>query len=68
MRNEEDEFSLGDANKSYCEFECQWLVTFVVILSVGKLVSATGRVGNALVNLRYVYIVMCITVTTRKCG
>ncbi|KAF8796524.1 Solute carrier organic anion transporter like protein [Argiope bruennichi] len=44
----------GDASKSYCGFECQWLITFVVVLSLGKLVSSTARVANALVTLRCV--------------
>ncbi|GBL94497.1 Solute carrier organic anion transporter family member 5A1 [Araneus ventricosus] len=44
----------GDASKSYCGFECQWLITFIVVLSLGKLVSSTARVANALVTLRCV--------------
>lgn len=54
VHDEAGEFTTGDANKSYCGFECQWLITFVVILSLGKLLSSTARVANALVTLRCV--------------
>ncbi|GFY64173.1 solute carrier organic anion transporter family member 1A1 [Trichonephila inaurata madagascariensis] len=48
------EIITGDASKSYCGFECQWLITFIVVLSLGKLISSTARVANALVTLRCV--------------
>ncbi|XP_015911102.1 solute carrier organic anion transporter family member 74D isoform X1 [Parasteatoda tepidariorum] len=45
---------VGEATKGYCNSECQWLITFVVVLCVGKLLSSTSRVANALVTLRCV--------------
>ncbi|GFT65172.1 solute carrier organic anion transporter family member 4C1 [Nephila pilipes] len=51
VHNDVGEIMTGDSSKSYCGFECQWLITFVVVLSLGKLISSTARVANALVTL-----------------
>ncbi|KFM69854.1 hypothetical protein X975_24937, partial [Stegodyphus mimosarum] len=54
VHNDAGEITVGDATKNYCNFECRWLITFVVVLSLGKLLSSTARVANALVTLRCV--------------
>ncbi|XP_035215008.1 solute carrier organic anion transporter family member 74D-like [Stegodyphus dumicola] len=54
VHNDDGEITVGDATKNYCNFECQWLITFVVVLSAGKLLASTASVANALVTLRCV--------------
>ncbi|KAG8187156.1 hypothetical protein JTE90_020033 [Oedothorax gibbosus] len=54
VHNAELEIVEGDADKGYCDFECQWLITFIAVLGIGKLIASTARVANALVTLRCV--------------
>ncbi|GIY61150.1 solute carrier organic anion transporter family member 2A1 [Caerostris extrusa] len=54
LHNNLGESIISEASKSFCGFECHWLITFIVVLSLGKLISSTARVANALVTLRCV--------------
>ncbi|XP_022244931.1 solute carrier organic anion transporter family member 4C1-like [Limulus polyphemus] len=51
-RNEH--FSEAEVTSKYCPFECGNFVFYIVVLCIGKMISATARVGNTLVTLRCV--------------
>ncbi|XP_076326319.1 solute carrier organic anion transporter family member 74D-like [Tachypleus tridentatus] len=49
-----NQYQSGDATNSYCPFNCGAFLPYIIILSVGKMISSTARVGNTLITLRCV--------------
>lgn len=51
---EDGGFTMGGAEKGYCDPDCQWMLTFVVVLAIVKLLSSFSRLPNLFVVLRCV--------------
>lgn len=46
--------NVEETNEGYCDLDCNMFIPYIIILSISKFISSTGRVGSTLITLRCV--------------